>query len=301
MKGEQMQYGRKDIMIEQPRNKEGLTEKEFLAQYRAGDYERPSVTADILLFTVNPNLKNLCVLLVKRRNHPYMNCWALPGGFININESAFTAASRELREETGLKNIYLEQLHTYTQPSRDPRMRVISIAYMGLIPMKAAIAGDDAADAAWFSVTYDNNNLVFINKEKHVIIEYAVKQRYIKNGVVTYSKLIPLLKGEEKLAFDHCQIILDGLMKLQKDAELSDIVFNLVGETFTLPDLQKVYEIILGHNFSKEEFIEKIADTVFKTGVKGKSICNGKTAELYTYIKSYKTYTVIQEKIINEK
>lgn len=131
------------------RNKDGLTEKEFLEQYNPGHYERPSVTVDMLLFGMSRDLKCLKVLLIKRNNHPYIDCYALPGGFVNITESAYTAACRELEEETGLKDIYMEQLYTMSQPDRDPRMRVIDIAYMTLIPIVGIKpqAGEDASEA----------------------------------------------------------------------------------------------------------------------------------------------------------
>ena len=124
----------RSIPRELRKNKNGLTEKEFLAQYNPGHYERPSVTVDMLLFGMSKDLKGLKLLLIKRNNHPYIDCYALPGGFVDIKESAYTAACRELEEETGLKDIYMEQLYTMSQPDRDPRMRVIDIAYMTLIP-----------------------------------------------------------------------------------------------------------------------------------------------------------------------
>ena len=267
------------------RNKDGLTEKEFLEQYRPGDYERPSVTVDILLFTVDPGLNNLKILLIKRGNHPYMNCWALPGGFVDMKESAFTAANRELKEETGLEGIYLEQLYTYSQPNRDPRMRVIDIAYIALIPMTEAVAGDDAADAAWFDVLMDNDKLILTNKEKDVTIEYVLKNKTFESGLITYENVVPELHSNEKLSFDHNLIILDGIMRLRNKAEYTDVVFNLMGEKFTMPDLQKVYEIVLGHHLYKKNFRDKIKDKVIETGEEGKSIRGNKISALYTFKK----------------
>ena len=94
-------------MSKEDRNINGLTEAEFLAQYRPGDYDRPSVTVDMMITCMSRHLNNLRVLLIQRKDHPYINCWALAGGFVNIDESAYEAACRELEEETGLKNIYL--------------------------------------------------------------------------------------------------------------------------------------------------------------------------------------------------
>lgn len=267
------------------RNKDGLTEKEFLEQYKPGDYERPSVTVDILLFTIDPGLNTLKILLIKRGNHPYINCWALPGGFVDMNESAFTAASRELKEETGLEGIYLEQLYTYSQPDRDPRMRVIDIAYLALIPATEAVAGDDAEDAAWFNVIMDNNKLVLTNEEKDITIEYQLMNKTFEIGLITYDNYVPELHSKDKLAFDHNLIILDGVMRIRNKAEYSDVVFNLMGEKFTLPDLQRVYEIVLGHPLYKKNFRDKIKDKVDETGEEGKSIIGNKTSALYAYKK----------------
>ena len=90
------------------RNKDGLTEKEFLERYTPGDYDRPSVTVDMLIFTIDNN--DLKLLLIKRKDHPFINQWAIPGGFVNIDESTIDAAKRELKEETNLENVYIEQL-----------------------------------------------------------------------------------------------------------------------------------------------------------------------------------------------
>lgn len=267
------------------RNKDGLTEKEFLEQYRPEEYERPSVAVDILLFTVDPGLNHLKILLIKRGNHPFMNCWALPGGFVGINESAFTAANRELKEETGLEGIYLEQLYTYSQPNRDPRMRVIDIAYIALIPMTEAVAGDDAADAAWFNVRMDGSKLVLENEEKNVRIEYILKNKTFEIGMICYDNLVPELNSRQRLAFDHDLIILDGIVRLRNKAEYTDVLFNLVGEKFTLPDLQRVYEIVLGHHLYKKNFRDKIKDKVVETGEEGKSIRGNKMSALYRYKK----------------
>ena len=147
------------------RDRDGLTEEEFLAAYKPGDYPRPSVATDMVIFTVTDEdeenyrklpEKELRVLLIRRGGHPYLGWWALPGGFVRPTETTEDAAKRELREETGVDQVYLEQLYTFSQPGRDPRTWVMSCSYMALIDSTqvAVRAGDDAEDAAWFKLTF---------------------------------------------------------------------------------------------------------------------------------------------------
>lgn len=265
------------------KNKNGLTEKEFLEQYRPGDYDRPSVTVDMLLLGMNKTLDSLKILLIQRADHPYINCWALAGGFVNIDESAYTAACRELEEETGLKNIYMEQLYTFTQPDRDPRMRVIDIAYMALMPETQVKAGDDAKEAVWFDVKFTDEELIIENEERRIKIVYGLKKHIFKNGVVKYENYVPTLKSKEALAFDHVEIILEGLMRLRNKIDYTDIAFNLMQEEFTLSDLQRVYELILGKPIYKTSFRDKISNKVEELDKKGRSIVGNKSSKLYRY------------------
>jgi len=113
-------------------------------------YPHPAVTTDCVIFGFDGEKLN--VLLVKRGGEPYLGWWAFPGGFVRIEESAETGARRELREETGLSTSYMEQFHTYSTPDRDPRERVITIAYLALVKISEVKGGDDAAEAQWFSI-----------------------------------------------------------------------------------------------------------------------------------------------------
>ena len=140
-------------------NNPAQTEAEFLREYDPSRYDKPSVTVDLLVMGVDQSYDHLKILLIKRREHPYQDCWALPGGFIRMDESGYQAAGRELEEETGLTGIYLEQIYTFTQPKRDPRMRVIDIAYLALIPVVPAKAGEEASDARWFNVRFEPDAL----------------------------------------------------------------------------------------------------------------------------------------------
>ena len=271
--------------MENIRNKDGLTEKEFLSQYKPGDYERPSVTADILLFTIDKETKinqrtpdkcELKLLLIKRNNHPFINKWALPGGFVDITESIEDAAYRELKEETSIQdNVYLEQLYTFSNPNRDPRMRIISTAYMALTPATNIIstkAGDDASDANWFSIKKTTisetdetlKSLVEIfDEDKDIHMKYEVTYKY-KTKKSSYI-ILPDSKGE--LAFDHISIIDMGLSRLRNKINYTDIVFNLLPDLFTLEDLQQVFEILLDEKQIKPNFRKKVEPMVIKTDI----------------------------------
>ncbi|MCR5531467.1 MAG: NUDIX hydrolase [Lachnospiraceae bacterium] len=271
------------------RNADGLNEAEFLAAYSPGDYERPSVTVDVLLLRMKKNLSCLQTLLIRRRNHPYIGCWALPGGFIEMNESAYESACRELKEETGIDGIYLEQLYTMNQPDRDPRMRVIDIAYTGLIPydeQKEAEAGDDAEDAGWFDITFSDKKISLDGAERDVHIEYSLTEKSFRNGNIVVRNYVPKPISEERLAFDHSEIVLEGLTKLRNKVLLSDCAFNLVPKEFTLPDLQKVYEIILGTDLYKANFRDKMASKIEALHYVAKPISGNRVANVYRYKES---------------
>ncbi len=188
--------------------------------YDASKYERPSVTVDVVMMSLRQ--RDLQVLLIKRRAWPYEGMWAIPGGFVNIDESLVTAAKRELQEETGVQDVYLEQLYTFGDPQRDPRTRVITVVYFALLDSERlqVRAADDAADVGWFSV-YD---------------------------------LPPL-------AFDHEKILQYSRERLRGKLDYTTIAFSLLPEQFTLRELQRVYEIILHKRLDKRNFRKKILST----------------------------------------
>lgn len=178
--------------------------------------EKPSIAVDIIIFVINDN--ELEILLIKRGSKTFKGRWALPGGRVDKDEALKDAAARELEEETGLKNIYLEQLYTFGAPFRDPRGRVISIAYFALINQKPKLfPATDAADAQWFVV-----------------------------------KKLP------RLAFDHEIIISTAVERLRWKLEYTNIVANFLPKYFTLSELQDVYEIILGKKLDKRNFRKKL-------------------------------------------
>lgn len=265
-------------------NANGLTEAEFLAQYNPGDYERPSVTVDMIVLRMKKDLSCMQILLIKRKDHPCIDEWALPGGFINMDESAYEAAARELEEETGLKDVYLEQLYTMSQPNRDPRMRIIDISYIALLPYdsdKTVVAGDDAADAKWFDIEFDINMLKIKNDD--ALIVYTLDEKIFTNGNVKTKNYVPVLASEDALAFDHEYIVLEGLSRLRNKVLYTDVAFGLMPKRFTLPDLQKVYEVILGKPLYKTNFRGKMTDKVTELVVREKSITNNRLSKTYRY------------------
>ena len=140
---------------------------ELKYQYK---YPRPSVTTDCVIFGMHPT-DGLFVLLIQRGNEPYKGCWAFPGGFLEMTEDAETGARRELYEETGLRVPSLKQLGAFTQVDRDPRDRVISIAYYGLVTISDVCGGDDAAEAKWFPI----NELPSLAFDHRQIFDQAIK------------------------------------------------------------------------------------------------------------------------------
>lgn len=193
------------------------------------DYEKPSVTVDIVVFTIKDD--DLKVLLIKRGIEPYKDYWAIPGGFVKINESLENAAKRELEEETGVKEVYLEQLYSFGEVDRDPRGRVITVAYMALINSEKIIlsARTDAKEAQWHSV-----------------------------------KKLP------KLAFDHNKILEYSLKRLRWKFEYTTVGFSLLPKTFTISQIQKIYEIVFNKKFDKRNFFKKILtlDILSEVGIK---------------------------------
>lgn len=137
-------------------------------------YPRPSVTTDCVIFGFDG--ARLMVLLIQRGIEPYKGRWAFPGGFLNMDESAEEGALRELQEETGLRGAYIRQFHTFTAPQRDPRGRVITIAYYALVRMQEVKGGDDAADARWFALT-EVPQLAFDHEQILRKAELALRQQ----------------------------------------------------------------------------------------------------------------------------
>ncbi|MEN9358527.1 MAG: hypothetical protein RL095_62 [Verrucomicrobiota bacterium] len=180
------------------------------------EYPRPALTVDCVVFGLDE--EGLKVLLIRRGLAPFKGRWALPGGFVRVDETLDEAALRELREETGLKKIFLEQLYTFSALKRDPRERVISVAYYALVKLgdHRVQAATDADDAAWFR-----------------------------------------LDAIPELAFDHAEIIAAARNRVKGKVRYQPIGFELLPEKFKLSQLQELYEQILGRELDKRNFRKK--------------------------------------------
>lgn len=193
-------------------DKNGRTEEEFLAAYDRTKYDRPSYTADNLLLCDNGD--GLAVLMVRRGGHPYLGQWALPGGFVNDGENAEDAASRELEEETGLE-VETEQMLTVSTAGRDPRGWTVSTCFLGLLPEPIEPdAGDDAADARWFSVDYLATGDVYklILRSGDITATAELKIARSANGKIDCNRSTVLVNNG--IAFDHAKLILYAVESL---------------------------------------------------------------------------------------
>jgi 8-oxo-dGTP diphosphatase len=205
-------------------------ERQFLAAYDPHAFPPVAVTVDIVILTVRDG--RLCVLLIRRGGHPFLGAWALPGGFVRPGETLDRAADRELEEETGLGAVaHLEQLATYGDPERDPRMRVVSVAYLALVPaVPRPTAGSDASEA----------------------------------------RLWPVAEVEpDDMAFDHGRILADAIERARSKLEYTSLAASLLEQPFTIADLRRVYEAVWGVSLHPANFRRKVLATdgfVVRTG-----------------------------------
>ena len=205
-------------------------------------YPHPAVTTDCIVFGFDGTKLNL--LLINRGIEPYKGSWALPGGFMKIDETAEQGALRELQEETGVKDIYIEQLQAFTAVDRDPRERVMTIAFMAFVRQEKyeVIAGDDAAKAQWFPV----NSL-------------------------------------PQLAFDHKEIITLALNKLRWKMTYEPLAFRLLNKTFTISQLQTIYEVVCDKRFDRRNFHKKLTSLGYIIPTEEQLKTIGRPSTLYTF------------------
>jgi 8-oxo-dGTP diphosphatase len=209
---------------------------------RRGKYHYPAVSVDVVIFTLRED--DLQVLLVQRKHQPFEGRWAIPGGFVEADESLEVAARRELAEETSVRDVYLEQLYTFGDPGRDPRGRVITVAYLALVPSPLAVeAGSDASDARWWGV-------------------YQLPPR---------------------LAFDHDRILKYALQRLRYKLEYTAAGFQLLPPKFKLTEIQKAYEVVLGEPLDKRNFRRRILEAGILEEAGLASECRGRPAKLYRF------------------
>lgn len=249
------------------------SEEEFLKDYNPNEFEKLSMTADILVFSVsneeNKNYrktakKKMSILLVKRDNYPFKDKWCLPGGFLDINENLDDAPIRILKNETNIDNIYLEQLYTFGSVNRDPRMRVVSTAYIALID-KNRLEINLNDNTSWFDITFyeEKDNMIYVTLDNgEEIIDFSIEKQLREKTTDRYSFKV---QQNKHIAFDHPQVIVSGMERLKNKIEYTDIVFNMMPEYFTLGELQQVYEVILGKKLLDPAFRRIIANKVEKT------------------------------------
>ena len=183
--------------------------------------QRPAISVDVIIFNLDMDNNDLKTLLIRRRNPPFVGMWAVPGGFLRYGEALDEAARRKLDDETGVTDVYLEQLFTFGSPARDPRGHVITVTYFALVPnnLLHLTAGPDTTEAALHSV---------------------------------YSP--------PPLAFDHQTILAYALQRLRYKLEYTAAGFELLPSEFTLSDLQQAYEIVLGETLDKRNFQRRILE-----------------------------------------
>ena len=204
-------------------------------------YPRPAMTADCVIFGFTGQALKL--LLVERKNEPFQGMWALPGGFMKMDETIEEAAARELKEETNLSNIYMEQFRVYSEPDRDPRERVVTVAFIALVRPEDyhAIGGDDAASAVWFD-----------------------------------EDMLP------PLAFDHKQIVDEAREHLKEILRLKPVAFELLNRYFSISELQKVYEVINRASYDRRNFLRTVMDSEVVREADEAEPADNRTAKLYT-------------------
>lgn len=226
-------------------------------------------TADLLIFGIdsrqNANTRSLpkkffSILLVKRGKEPFMNKWCLPGGFIGSDETSKNASSRVLKKETGLTDVYMQQLKVNDSVDRDPRGRVVSVSYMALID-RTLLTSDLNDDASWFDIDVieDGENYLINLTNGEDNINFEVKRNVIdlKSEEFSYDVV-----KKSDLAFDHEKLIIEGIMALRDKVNKTDIVFNLMPQEFTIGELKQVYELILNKKLVNSAFRRTIADKV---------------------------------------
>lgn len=249
-------------------------EEKFLSEYDIARYDRPSVTTDIAVFSIRTDEiysyrkspdQRLSLLLIKRGEHPYLDKWALPGGFLKMDETVEECACREVEEETGILPVSLMPIGTFSRVDRDPRGRIVSNGYAAIINGNnlQVRGGSDAKDAEWFDVDFctKGNGLYELTLHNGGIeITALLEERETKFKRTRFS-----VKKNQDLAFDHAEIIGTAISALRNEADDINMVLDFLPERFTLNDLQKVQEALLGKKLLTANFRRKAAEYVKET------------------------------------
>ena len=235
-------------------------EARFLAAYDPRDYDRLSVAVDVVLISAFDG--HLFTLLARRREHPHKNRWALPRGFVRPKESLEDAAARLLEGKGKLSGVFLEQLYTFGAPERDPRTRVVSIAYYALVEQKRFVGmGDRDPDVL----------------TPRLRIPWEGERGGPVEALAADGRPLPL-------AFDHAEMLGTAVKRLRGKLDYAPIGFELLGETFTLLDLQRVHEAVLGRSVNKDSFRRRMLGTgLLKATGKSQSGVVHRPAELYRF------------------
>ncbi len=238
------------------------TEESFLAAYDASRYARPSVSVDVALLTVRDAA--LFTLLLQRERHPHRGAFALPGGFVGIDESLDEAAARALRDKAGVSDVFVEQLYTFGRPTRDPRTRVITVAYMALIDEARVRADHDGATLAKLGVPWEGETGGSVDA-------------YVEHGDSFDERV--------ELAFDHAEILGTAVKRIRGKLRYTPIGFQLLPERFTLRQLRRVHEAILGRPMNKDSFRRTMLASGDLEATGARSNGPGRPAELYRFQK----------------
>jgi ADP-ribose pyrophosphatase YjhB (NUDIX family) len=263
-------------------------EQEFLNSYDFKSYDRPSVASDIVAFTIRDEAsddyrhdvkKHLSILLIKRGEFPYKSKWALPGGFLKMDETMEECAARELLSETGLKPDSLFHIGVFSDINRDPRGRIVSNAYASIVTdgYKNIKGGDDAVEARWFDVYLKVGNMKLSLK----LVSGDIELNASGDICVSDDGIVSHKITDTDLAFDHADIISTAVFRLRRKVEgFGSMLFKFLPEEFTLSELQSVCEIISDRTELTPNFRRVALYHVERTGKKVAG-AGHRPAELY--------------------
>ena len=259
-----------------------MTEQDFLKKYDVTEFKQMSVAVDVVIFRMKKDLSCLQVLLKKRNQHPDMNKLSLIGTFLGYDESAEETVYRILRDRYNINRAYLEQLYTMTEPERDLRTRVISIAYIAILPYSKDISDNEAC---WYDIKVENNTITLSSTEEDESVSFSFYTFDEKFELNVTNDTFATSASKFHIAFDHASILVKAISRVKGKILYTNIGFSFMDNEFTLPDLQRVYEIVLDRKFtSKTQFKTSLLGRIKEQKKKGKSVVGNKLSMLYKYI-----------------